>query len=346
MKKLFGIFLFLIFLPLATAVIFMLTLKFALLNPAFLKSALERGNFYENVISNSGYIVDATFANQKDSQNFPFTAIEAQNIVAQAVPPAWLKAEVEKNIDGAVLWFGKSKEELAIDLNLELVKPAVLQAVLKLSEEKFNALSVCNSKQLKNFGKENKFPECKPKGYTYTKFKTEFLESTNSPLEFLDKIPENVSLLPGGTLGQEGGFAQIKRMRDFVALAGNLLWGLAVISMLVFLSAALLLRPRLRGSNQPKPHSLLPTFAILGVVLGVFLTVFGFALKIIVKPLVFEPILENTKGISPEFLRAVGDPVVNALLAGFGNRIWLISALIGVASFGILIAGKLIARKA
>lgn len=202
LRKFLALLLVLFFIIIAPPAIYAFNFSRTLLNPDLYKSTFEETSFYTRLgpLIADLFIADLAKESRLESGLAALAEEELETVVAGIILPAWLKGEMEKNVDIFFAWLDKGNNLPEIAFDLMPLKAELAEAMPQLAYVFFAArweeIPLCAAGEISTFDEDDN-PSCRPEGITAQ----DFFESQaggevvdEETEEFLADIPDTLTI--------------------------------------------------------------------------------------------------------------------------------------------------------
>ncbi|MEA2020645.1 MAG: hypothetical protein U9M98_02910 [Patescibacteria group bacterium] len=213
-----------------------------LLQSSFHTKNLKEINFYQSI---GKEVIPSLLLESGDSpmaEQIPLPKDALGEVIAQSIPASWLEGEVEKNLDNIFAYLKGKDANLAVNINLALVKEGLSQNFVRAFEAKLQELPVCSREQLMKMSESNVGSlECIPPHLKQGGLPPEFHQQISG---MTANVPDRIDLSENLPPEAEDKFAGIQRGYQVFRIV---MWGLMAITALLFIVLLLLNKERSLG---------------------------------------------------------------------------------------------------
>lgn len=181
MRRFLTLLVLILFIVLTPVAIYAFNLSRTLLDPGFYKTTLEKADFYQAVIpliaEAAGGIASEQVAEELGGEAPSLPKEEIAAVLGDLIDPAWLKQQIEGNVDAFFAWLGSDEDLPAIAIDLRPIKAGLPEAFPRLISLMFTVqwegLPICAEGETIPIGEE---PTCRPAGVSFEEFAAPFWE--------------------------------------------------------------------------------------------------------------------------------------------------------------------------
>jgi hypothetical protein len=304
------------------------TLQATVLDRQQVKTWLVNGGVYPNLL-NTVLANNAQLQQLATSATAPDTVKTALN---QTFTPAYVQQATEKSIDGAYDWLEGKQSTISFSVNTTTQKAAFTENLAALLEPQLAAFPRCTSTA--QFNSQN--PTCLPPGMTAQQAATALAtDAGNSSLFTQPLTDQNISQTLGSTNQASAPLTAASATGQLPQLVKNLQLWLILLPIIAIASGGLMVwlsQHRLKAAKHLAGR--LAFGMALTCVLGLIVATIGKTFQ-----------LSNyVSGTNNAVITGVIEPVIHQAAPAIGNRLALVSGILGVIT-GILWVALLVFKK-